>query len=277
MSGVFYDNSICFMSIPNKKYIFLFIPFVLLIIFLLVLFLYLIDDGGAIYNVEITNVTSNSFVISWQTKKKVVSKVIVGKNDNLFPVLAQYTSGSKIYFDQGDAEDEDVDDEKLVNPKSRNFHYVNVTGLDPETKYHIRILGDIKSFAPEYKDSVKTFSIVQDLSTPKPFYSRALNYSDGDKFAEEGFLRFYLQDESGKKSQLMSSLINPKNGGWNSDLANIRLEDGTEFTWEFSEKVNLNLEIFTSEGEGSGYGNLGSGNVLQNFFYNVRYIPKQQL
>lgn len=230
------------------------------------------DDGGIIKNVEVTNLGYSSFTVSWETEKPVVSEIMLSQKDNFLELFPRLSTGVQFFYH--DRDDLNNLDTARQPSAPKRFHHVTVSGLEPETQYFFRILGQFKAF--EFGVPVVTRAIPEQLQQPRPIYGRALNHFEGESFTQDGFVRMYLQNGE-FKSQLMSSTINTKNGGWQQDLANIVLENGTQFIWSEMADTKIFFDIFTSDGEGVGFGDLGEGRVIPNIFYNVLYIPNVDL
>jgi hypothetical protein len=253
---------------------------ILIILGILVIFItnfliqYLNDDQGKVSNIEITNLTNNSFTVSWQTERPVVSKVIVSKSENLFQLLPLnkiLNPDKQVFYNDYDTElDKDGSISILRDDVSRNIHYVTVYNLDPDTEYHIWVMGDAK--AMKIDKNIKTYKSPESINDPIPVVGRALNHYEGEKFADAGFVRIKFKS-NGKVSQIKSSNIDITNGGWQMDVSNLYDENGNKMDLIFDESSSYEGEIYTSLGEGIAFGNLADGGVVNNFYYNIRYIP----
>lgn len=73
-------------------------------------------------NIRITNITSNSFTVSYMTSKKVPGTILYGKDKN---------ASEKEAFDQRD---------EKGTTQAYNLHTVSVKNLDPSTKYFFNIV-----------------------------------------------------------------------------------------------------------------------------------------
>lgn len=244
------------------------------IVFVLFLLTYLIffsrDDGGNISNVQVTNVTSNSFTVFWQTETPTFSEIIVSENNSFLDLFPRQSSSYRSIYDDSEVIQNESGDWILDSSdrKRKNIHHVTVRNLLPNQTYYFRILGDLKSFS--FGEGVKTFETSVSIENPDPIYGLALNYSEPENFASEGVVIFNIKNAD-EVSQKISSLIDPKNGGWQYDLSKIRKEDGSIIN--FSKDINskLEIEIFTNLYEGNGFGNLTNYKPVNSVFYGVFY------
>ena len=77
------------------------------------------EQGVEPENVKITNVSENSFTLSWTTQKPVIGYVVYGETTSL-------------KFRTSDRRDPSEE-------KSMTTHYVEIVGLKPQTKYYFKI------------------------------------------------------------------------------------------------------------------------------------------
>lgn len=143
-------------------------------------------------NVVLSNLTPSSITISWTTDSPVVGYII--------PVKGGRRMTQAIDF---------------RDSKRRYTHYVELTGLDPATKYEFII----KSGNDEYRESnggkfsFVTAPISSEQITPNALYGKVVNEVSNDTM-----VYVFTND----KTTYPSSNIVPKNGGWAVDLSSLR-------------------------------------------------------
>lgn len=228
------------------------------------------DRGGNISDVHVTNITTNSFTILWQTEIPTFSEVIVSENDQFLELFPRQSSDYNGFYD----DTETIQDENgkwVLDPSNRtrkNIHHVTVRNLEPNKQYYFRILGDFKVFS--FDKSVNTFSLEENLQNPHPIYGLALNYSEAENFANEGVVVFTIRNGE-IESQKISSIINSQNGGWQYDLSKIRSVSGQEMSFTKDISSKLEFYVLTNIYEGNGFGDLSAYQPVGTLFYGVFY------
>ncbi|HUQ85584.1 MAG TPA: Ig-like domain-containing protein [Candidatus Limnocylindrales bacterium] len=140
--------------------------------------------GNTPKNVEISNITDNSATISFTTDASVIGSVSYGKDISL----------GQVGFDTRDAQ----------SPAQHVAHYINLTGLDPGTKYFFSVISGDGIFQ---KDSVPyelTTASNAGTSLPKSITVKGAITIDGTKAPNEAIAYLKTSD-----SQLISSLVKP--------------------------------------------------------------------
>ncbi|RMD77596.1 hypothetical protein D6810_00535 [Candidatus Dojkabacteria bacterium] len=247
------------------------VVFLIFLIGYVVLYLisFIFDDGGGIRDVEITNVSSNSFTVVWVTDRPVLSEVLVSESENFLDLVPRWTSGAKNYFDERDVSQENDGRYVYKQNKARTHHFVTIRDLDPEREYYFRILGGLKAFKIDDKFKVKTFKETESTQTPFPVMSRAINSEDESVFLQDAFVvvTVYKENTIGQK---IATFVNNNNGGWTFDLRNVRKEDGELMDWGVEPDILADV-YFRYADKNKVSRNLLKLNptgVLENIFYN---------
>ena len=167
-------------------------------------------------NVVISNITEQSFRVSWITEKETVGGVELSD-------ATKYT-------------EDDV----------ASYHTVEVTSLDDSRTYNFRILSASKSFGPEdgeYYD-VKTAN----TSTSKaPFLIYGQVFSpDGFSVQQNGVISIKLSNGN-LESQIFSTRIN-ETGGYKFDIGGM-LDENLARSFPYKSRVEAAFKIFVSHEE----------------------------
>ena len=170
-------------------------------------------------NVVISNLTTSSITISWTTETQSTGSVIPIENGN---------SKSPVVDKRGTSR--------------RYTHYVELTSLEPNTKYNFQIVSDSTKYSAEGgKDfSFKTAPITADTPTPNPIYGSVSGGSSDDVI-----LYALLKD----KSAYPVSATIPSGGNWIMDLSALR---GIADKKMISTSNSSNLVIIAVGGGGKG-------------------------
>lgn len=152
-------------------------------------------------NIKVTNLSDDSFTITYQTDAAVTGSVNYGKNKEL-----------------GNTELDDLDKEKgEFSPK--NIHSITVKKLAPGTKYYLAIVSGQKTFLNNgIPFTISTASGISSPSLSQMTVQGKILLPDGNPPAEA---LVYLNTES---SQLFSSLT-AKDGRFNFSLKLLRSSD----------------------------------------------------
>ena len=221
-------------------------------------------------DIEYTNVTSNSFTVSWSTRFPTKGVVSVVDGKNRLPIA--FTSLSKVLgFDTRDirfaelkATEEssekiwesssqsvslgDIVTEKIVDEKGSYYtHHIEVRGINPESEYRVMV-GDgllfLNSGLFKEEPTLKTLEVAEGIKTPIPTYGLIKNANGQDLPIEEllavtdGVVYFnYLEELSGERSNTYSSSLNEE-GAWYMDISTAVDSEGELFFEKYSQEVS---------------------------------------
>lgn len=220
---------------PKSKVISKLIIGVLSFVFLLLIFLYvlqLIEPSSTPQNVLVSNVTDHQVTISWTTRKATKGTLIIAADGN-FPLLPSFAQ--KIYRDDG---------EKRLN--KTNFyttHYITIDNLSPNQTYQFIIY---QGWKKKVQSSFATGSTLPSINTPIPVYGRVLAVDQ--KPVIGALIYFHATNEASGSAQvtssaLLSALTNNE-GRWAIDLANLRTA-GLENSYLIGEKTIEEVTVDT--------------------------------
>ncbi|MGI6423632.1 MAG: hypothetical protein ACOX0X_03415 [Candidatus Dojkabacteria bacterium] len=232
-------------------------------------------------DIKYTNISSNSFTVSWTTRfpTKGVVSVIDGKNR--LPI--SFTSlGKTLGFDTRDIRYSELDAtersnekiwgssslsvslddivvEKSVTKKGSYYtHHIEVRGVSPESEYGVMV-GDgllfINSNLFKKDSTVKTLEVAKSIETPIPTYGFVKNADNKDLIIEEllgvsdGVIYFnYLEELSGERSNTYSSSLNEE-GAWYIDISTAVDSKGELFFEKYSQTIaNIYGEVYLDLG-----------------------------
>jgi len=190
-------------------------------------------------NVRLTNLTDQSFNLSWTTKDTVTTgAVYVLQNSNFDPILSRFSA--KKYYDTRD--DLQANWYGEYTRQKLFTHYVEVNGLTPETKYTFRIetgnfLYDVSNQLGS--DTVSTYITPETNTSPSPIYGRIMRADEINP--QMGALVYLtLKNDTDKYSNQVSTVTN-YNGSYTLDLTNIK--DGSGAIFPTDTKTNLLFEV----------------------------------
>ncbi len=261
------------------KKLFFYVP-ILAIVFLLGLFLsmYFGEANGGVSNVRVTNLTSNSVTISWETKQPGFGSIVYSKEDFFPDFIGKYIAKYREHDDRNVSKDleesgrvnltENFDESKA---QERRIHHVTISGLEAETTYFFRIDGNIKLINPEV-NSFTTLSQNLLANEPDPVYGSVINYMANQKNPTDGIVYYRVVNKNNDQitSQWYSSII--KNENWSGDLSKMVDTLGQVVNWNSSDYL-LNVEAKTPEGEGGQNLTLETYKPIETIIVNIRYIP----
>lgn len=143
-------------------------------------------------NLLLSNLTTSSVTVSWTTDSSVRGTVSLVTNG---------AEGSPILDSRGNG--------------SRYTHYVEITGLDPNTKYSFLITSNSTKYTSTsgVNFSFKTAPVTTTAATPNPIYGTVSNYSGDD---------IVLFASMKDKSVYPVSATMPSGGNWIMDLSIFR-------------------------------------------------------
>lgn len=200
-------------------------------------------------NVQVTNLTSNSATITWQTDRPVPGIVSVDAGENSFPytisiadryyddrdVARAELEAAKDNTEQGDDSQVEADEinydydvKKLGNYYT---HHVTLTGLDEATQYSFMVGSNIVFKAPE-SNTFTTKAVPEQLPAPEPAYGSIFEIDEDENEYVPGsdamIVIEVVEKDTGEVVSKISSAVNPENGSWYADLIPASLQvDGT--------------------------------------------------
>ncbi|MEI6462095.1 MAG: fibronectin type III domain-containing protein [bacterium] len=211
------------------------IPLIALVIFLV---RFLTEPSINPENVRLTNLTDQSFTLSWTTKNLTTTgAVYVLENSNFVPILSRITS--KKFYDSRD--DLQVNWYQDFNRERLFTHSVDISGLKPETKYNFRIesgnfIYDVTNQLGS--DNITTLITPDNNVTPSPIYGRVMRADEINP--QMGALVYLTLENDGKYSSQLST-VTTYNGTYTLDLSNSRDEDSKVFS--ASDRTILHFEV----------------------------------
>lgn len=170
-------------------------------------------------DVQISNITENSATISYVTDGSVVGTVSYGKT--LTP--------DQVALDARDTE----------SPTPHIVHYINISGLDPNTKYFFSLASGDKVFQNENAPYELKTAAITDKTEAKTFIIGGNVMTDGVKAPSEAVI-YVISDNS----QLISSLVNP-DGGYKMETKKL-LKADLSGPFDFKENSIFKMSITDS-------------------------------
>ncbi len=157
-------------------------------------------------NIKVTNLTDNSFTVSFLTDGKTAGFVKYGKEPNKLNTQA-------------------VDDRDQLsgNVGEYQLHHITIRGLDPNTPYYY-VLGTGGGATFDNNGApftVKTAARSGAPAAAKTVYGSVTNASGGPA---DGAIAYLLSDKAGEMSSLVKN-----SGSWAIPLSNARTPDGSGF------------------------------------------------
>lgn len=198
-------------------------------------------EKPAFDNFRITNLSSNSFTLTWTSDDPKDSEVYISEKGNSWidaPIIDK--ANKQIFYDDRDVRQ--TESGYVLNQSQKRFtHHVTVRGLESEKEYEFRIKGDNRLFSID-DSTVKTLKQIESLKAPDPVYEKIYHENENFDLPNEGIIYYKLIDSSNKDlSQTYSTFVN-NNGAWAGDIALIRDSAG-----DFAKvnKANSQIEITT--------------------------------
>lgn len=154
-------------------------------------------------NVRVTNITENSFTVSWLTETKVTAAIKYGVTTDAMDQTALEDNGGGLY----------------------SLHYITVRPSKPQKTYYFIIQSGDRRF----DDSSRPFSVntAPVLATPPPpqsIYGSILSDSD-EKSPPERIIVFVDIPEASP----LSGLANPQSGNWALSISTARTRDLNQY------------------------------------------------
>ncbi|MEI6887296.1 MAG: fibronectin type III domain-containing protein, partial [bacterium] len=179
-------------------------------------------------NTTVTNITDQSFTLSWTTKDTVTTgSVYVLENSEFIPIISRVTA--KKFYDTRD--DLQVNWYGDYNRQRLFTHYVDITGLTPETKYSFRI--QTGNFLYDVSDKLgssttTTLKTPETNTVPSPIYGRIMR---ADEINPQMGALVYLSgiNSSGIFSSQISTVTNT-NGSYTLDLTSLKDDQSNIFS-----------------------------------------------
>lgn len=173
------------------------------------------------HNVKVTNLSDNSFTLTYQTDAATTGSVNYGQSKEL-----------------GNTGLEDLDKEK-GNFSSKNIHSITVRKLTPATNYHLVIVSGQNTFLNNGTPfEIATAPTISSPSATKLQVKGKVILPDGN-VPQEALI--YL---STKNSQLLSSVVG-KNGEFNFSLDSLRSEDLNSY-FKLNAFTSLELTVISN-------------------------------
>ena len=236
---------------------------------------YFLESKGDINEFEITNLSSNSFTLSWSSEKAYIASVQYSDSDN-WPVFLDKLLPKSLAFDDRDVllDSNNIPEYSSVKAFPRNFHHVTIRNLEAGKQYYFRINGNLRTFVPG-NNTATTLEQSDKVAEPDPAYGKVINYAaDGDN-PQDGIVYYNLinKNDENDVSAKYSSTIG-SDSGWSGDLSNIFKTNGSLYKWD-KENFKLQLEIKTDEGYGWSKLSLSQYKPLEDAIVNIRYLSSE--
>ncbi len=210
-----------------------YLPSILAIIFLsaaLIVGLLFLGEGFGVFiprakkslqieNLRITNVTQDSFTVSFYTPDKISAFV-------------------KYSDDQDKLTNKAIDERDLVSSEVNqyNLHYITISELQPETTYYFKVYDEDNNETESvyYVTTAKEFSLSQSLMSAKTIYG---NVSFKNGMPATGSIVYVKIDGAEEKSSLVK-----KSGGWIIPLSKTIKEDGSGYL-KLEDDTNIRIKM----------------------------------
>lgn len=160
---------------------FIFLLFFILTIFLVSVSLYLFTGNIVIEDINITNITSSSVTISFESDIPLDGEIIV-KSEDSWNLFDGFVNIGEVFYDDRTIEINDAGEYLKTISEKRYINYVTIRDLSPETEYSFRVRGNNKIFEP-YISSFITKEVSDRIDTPKTltgkiYVDNTQDYSD---------------------------------------------------------------------------------------------------
>ncbi len=153
-----------------KKKKFLLIGLISILLVLLLSGVFLLNNPS-VDNLRVTNISSNSATISWETEDDVVGKVLVKRNNTWTPIDGLINSGEE-HYDDRDIELNSEGEYVKKEFNGRTIHHVTVRKLNPEQEYFFRVDTGSKIVDAEI-NSFTTAPVQESFPSPKTIVGKA--------------------------------------------------------------------------------------------------------
>jgi hypothetical protein len=150
-------------------------------------------------NIQIFNVTANSFDIAWVTDAPTTGKVQYGTTSGTATIDATDIRGASY---------------------NGTTHLINVRNLEPEKTYFYKVVSG-KAYTSN-TESIQTTKVV--ITEPVPVFGTA-----GAENADKIIRAYLLEKGSGQKASTIIGTVTSSNGSWSLDAGNFRKTDGNRF------------------------------------------------
>jgi len=222
-------------------------------------------------NVVVTNITDGSATVTWTTTSPMKGIVYVKKDKALLPGPLGII-GSGIAYDDRDVSDAqkacvdafnkkasetkdstfsvsgsnfDCENVKVAKAGSYYTHSVTMTNLDEKSTYNFVVGDGIWSFE-ENVSTVKTFSVLESITEPKPIFGKVVG--EDDSVSKDGLVYITFNDGSESKDSIVYSSTTNDDGGWYVDASSVRDVNGNILPLELSN------DSFKAKGVYKNYG-----------------------
>ncbi|MFS8130544.1 MAG: SPOR domain-containing protein [Candidatus Dojkabacteria bacterium] len=259
----------------NQKTILKVLGILLIASLLIFIVAYLLDSNPDINEFEVTNLSSNSFSISWSSESANIPSVQYSDSDNWLPLVDKILTKNVAYDDR----DVNLDSQNNAyyagdKAKARNFHQVTLRNLEAGKKYYFRINGSVRTYIPIPENSVTTLAQADKVNQPDTAYGKIVNFTTNEPNPSDGIVYYRFVDSYDEEdvSALYSSAIG-SGGVWSGDFSNLHTEYGDTFGWD-KENYTISMEVRSDIGYGWTNLKLTEYKPLENAVINVRYIPE---
>lgn len=187
----------------------------------LLLFIFILIIGLALYNyylaprpydVQVTNISSNSLVISWQTDRPARGGVVVSKS--LRPFWANLNFFNAKFWPGSVG--------KYADQLNTQEHYVYVTGLSPDRAYYYRIYSNGRYFKYDNEKQVipnlKTQPAIESIPQPELVFGQVYD-SAASQPANQALVYLSLVADGQTETYPGLAAITSDSGIWTADLS----------------------------------------------------------
>jgi Purple acid Phosphatase, N-terminal domain/Bacterial Ig-like domain len=180
--------------------------------------------------IQISNITDNSFNISFVTDIKVPSAVAYGTTNEFGPIAL------------------DDRDKEAGTSTSRQLHYITLTNLSPDTKYYFAIRSGSKAFLNgDAPYEVTTAPVHEDSTSSQPQLKGTINLEDGT-IPLEGIIYISTAASANTPNSQTLSALSQVDGSYTIPLNTMLSKDlGSYF--EFKQDTVLSMIIRSTSAE----------------------------